>query len=55
MGLFLIFLDWLQAFKEAIGELDKLAQEPYTHARLQLQSLRDNLTLWNYDNQVHDI
>ncbi|PKU59760.1 14-3-3-like protein GF14 kappa [Dendrobium catenatum] len=40
-----------QAFKEAIGDLDKLAQDSYSHARLQLQSLQDNLTLWNYDIQ----
>ncbi|KAH0455432.1 hypothetical protein IEQ34_015464 [Dendrobium chrysotoxum] len=40
------------AFKEAIGDLDKLAQDSYSHARLQLQSLQDNLTLWNYDIQI---
>jgi hypothetical protein len=42
----------LQAFDEAIAELDKLGGESYKDSTLIVQLLRDNLTLWTSDMQV---
>ena len=44
----------LQAFDEAIQELDKLGDESYKDSTLIMQLLRDNLTLWTSDMQVED-
>ncbi|KAH8947393.1 hypothetical protein BDL97_11G038300 [Sphagnum fallax] len=41
----------LQAFDEAIVELDKLGGESYKDSTLIVQLLRDNLTLWTSDMQ----
>ncbi|AQK44090.1 general regulatory factor2 [Zea mays] len=39
----------LQAFDEAISELDTLSEESYKDSTLIMQLLRDNLTLWTSD------
>jgi 14-3-3 protein len=42
----------LQAFDDAISELDTLGEESYKDSTLIMQLLRDNLTLWASDVQV---
>lgn len=42
---------WLQAFDDAIAELDTLNEDSYKDSTLIMQLLRDNLTLWTSDTQ----
>lgn len=42
----------IQAFEEAIAELDTLGEDSYKDSTLIMQLLRDNLTLWTSDIQV---
>ena len=42
----------MQAFDEAISELDTLSEESYKDSTLIMQLLRDNLTLWTSDISV---
>jgi len=39
----------MQAFDDAIAELDTLSEESYKDSTLIMQLLRDNLTLWTSD------
>ena len=41
----------VQAFDEAIAELDTLGEDSYKDSTLIMQLLRDNLTLWTSDMQ----
>ena len=41
----------LQAFDDAIAELDTLNEDSYKDSTLIMQLLRDNLTLWTSDTQ----
>lgn len=43
----------MQAFEDAIAELDSLGEESYKDSTLIMQLLRDNLTLWSSDAQVN--
>lgn len=53
MCVFLIFSSFcVQAFEEAIAELDTLGEELYKDSTLIMQLLRDYLTLWTLDMQV---
>ena len=45
----------VQAFDEAIAELDTLGEDSYKDSTLIMQLLRDNLTLWTSDMQVCDL
>jgi len=42
----------LQAFDEAISDLDTLGEDSYKDSALIMQLLRDNLTLWTSEMQV---
>lgn len=42
---------FLQAFDDAIAELDTLNEDSYKDSTLIMQLLRDNLTLWTSDAQ----
>ncbi len=42
---------WLQAFDEAISDLDTLGEDSYKDSALIMQLLRDNLTLWTSEMQ----
>lgn len=42
----------MQAFDEAIAELDTLGEDSYKDSTLIMQLLRDNLTLWTSDIAV---
>ena len=44
----------IQAFDEAIAELDTLGEDSYKDSTLIMQLLRDNLTLWTSDMQVRN-
>ncbi|CAI0463085.1 unnamed protein product [Linum tenue] len=46
---FSVFYYEIQAFDEAIAELDTLSEESYKDSTLIMQLLRDNLTLWTSD------
>ncbi|CAI0421997.1 unnamed protein product [Linum tenue] len=48
---FSVFYYEIQAFEEAIAELDTLGEESYKDSTLIMQLLRDNLTLWTSDMQ----
>lgn len=41
----------LQAFDEAISDLDTLGEDSYKDSALIMQLLRDNLTLWTSEMQ----
>lgn len=41
----------IQAFDDAIAELDTLNEDSYKDSTLIMQLLRDNLTLWTSDTQ----
>lgn len=41
----------MQAFDEAISDLDTLGEDSYKDSALIMQLLRDNLTLWTSEMQ----
>lgn len=43
--------EFIQAFDDAIAELDTLNEDSYKDSTLIMQLLRDNLTLWTSDTQ----
>ncbi|PRQ22840.1 putative 14-3-3 protein [Rosa chinensis] len=43
----------LEGFEEAIAEVDTLGEKSYKDSTLIMQLLRDNLTVWTTDLQVH--
>ncbi|XP_049585838.1 14-3-3 protein beta/alpha [Syngnathus scovelli] len=43
------------AFDDAIAELETVTDDSYKDSTLIMQLLRDNLTLWNADNQGEDV
>ena len=45
----------MQAFDDAISELDTLGEESYKDSTLIMQLLRDNLTLWASDVQARPL
>lgn len=45
---------FLQAFDDAIAELDTLNEDSYKDSTLIMQLLRDNLTLWTSDTGADD-
>lgn len=45
---------YIQAFDDAIAELDTLNEDSYKDSTLIMQLLRDNLTLWTSDTQDND-
>lgn len=47
----LSFFSTIQAFDDAIAELDTLNEDSYKDSTLIMQLLRDNLTLWTSDTQ----
>jgi 14-3-3 protein epsilon len=49
--LLLLLLRFLQAFDEAISDLDTLGEDSYKDSALIMQLLRDNLTLWTSEMQ----
>lgn len=55
MSSWLVLICWclcdLQAFDDAIAELDTLNEDSYKDSTLIMQLLRDNLTLWTSDTQ----
>ncbi|CAO2640315.1 14-3-3 protein eta [Lemmus lemmus] len=48
---FSVFYYEIQAFDDAIAELDTLNEDSYKDSTLIMQLLRDNLTLWTSDQQ----
>lgn len=51
---FFYFPPSIQAFDDAIAELDTLNEDSYKDSTLIMQLLRDNLTLWTSDTQVSE-
>lgn len=43
-----------KSFKDAVGLIDKLEEDEYSEATLILQLLKDNVQLWNDDQQQND-
>lgn len=48
---FIFYTCVIQAFDDAIAELDTLNEDSYKDSTLIMQLLRDNLTLWTSDTQ----
>lgn len=51
LKMLLMRLNLLQAFDEAISDLDTLGEDSYKDSALIMQLLRDNLTLWTSEMQ----